>query len=168
MPTSHGEAIKVTPGVRDVTWASWFGGIYKDPKNFFGQFAVDQKSNEITAIPELLDLLDVHGAGEMVWSQRFDLELTDILTLRDEIASQTVAQVDPALMSREGHYAAAHRPTDATAYHLLLRAIPAIHRLDRAEFLKAGDLLAMAVARDPDYAPVHAWSAYPYRHMAGR
>jgi putative ABC transport system permease protein len=41
MPTSHLEAIKATPGVQDVTWASWFGGIYKDPKNFFGQIAID-------------------------------------------------------------------------------------------------------------------------------
>src|SRR5438045_1152363 len=39
MPTSHAEAIRNTPGVQDLTWANWFGGIYKDPKNFFGQFA---------------------------------------------------------------------------------------------------------------------------------
>src|SRR6266699_3479451 len=44
MPTSHTEVIRSTPGVEDVTWASWFGGIYKDPKNFFGQFAVDPES----------------------------------------------------------------------------------------------------------------------------
>jgi len=44
MPTSHLEAIRSTPGVTDVTWANWFGGIYKDPKNFFGQFAVDPES----------------------------------------------------------------------------------------------------------------------------
>jgi len=44
MPRSHGEAIRATPGVRDITWANWFGGIYKDPKNFFGQFAVDPES----------------------------------------------------------------------------------------------------------------------------
>jgi putative ABC transport system permease protein len=44
MPTTHGEAIKSTPGVRDVTWANWFGGIYKDPKNFFGQFAIEPES----------------------------------------------------------------------------------------------------------------------------
>lgn len=113
-------------------------------------------------------LLDVHSAGEVVWSQRFDPELTDILALRDEIASQTVAQVESTLISREGYYAAAHRPTDATAYHLLLRAIPAIHSLDRAEFLKAGDLLTTAVARDPDYAPVHAWSAYWHLLLLGQ
>jgi putative ABC transport system permease protein len=53
MPTSHGEAIKVTPGVRDVTWANWFGGIYKDPKNFFGQFAIEPESY-LRMYPEIL------------------------------------------------------------------------------------------------------------------
>jgi len=44
MPSSHLEAIRSTPGIQDLTWANWFGGIYKDPKNFFGQFAVDPES----------------------------------------------------------------------------------------------------------------------------
>jgi len=41
MPVSYLEGIRNTPGVRDVTYANWFGGIYKDPKNFFGNFGVD-------------------------------------------------------------------------------------------------------------------------------
>jgi putative ABC transport system permease protein len=53
MPTSHGEAIRSTPGVQDITWANWFGGIYKDPKNFFGQFAVDADSY-LRMYPEIL------------------------------------------------------------------------------------------------------------------
>jgi putative ABC transport system permease protein len=57
MPTSHGEAIRSTPGVQDITWANWFGGIYKDPQNFFAQFAVDADSYlrmypEIELVPE--------------------------------------------------------------------------------------------------------------------
>jgi putative ABC transport system permease protein len=44
MPTSHAEIIRSTPGVQDLTWANWFGGIYKDPQNFFAQFAVDPES----------------------------------------------------------------------------------------------------------------------------
>jgi putative ABC transport system permease protein len=44
MPLSHTEVIRSTPGVRDLSYANWFGGIYKDPKNFFGQFAVDPAS----------------------------------------------------------------------------------------------------------------------------
>lgn len=41
MPTSHLETIRSIPGVREVGYASWFGGIYKDPRNFFGQIAID-------------------------------------------------------------------------------------------------------------------------------
>src|SRR5207253_10719218 len=32
MPTSHVETIRATPGVQDGTWASWFGGVDKDPQ----------------------------------------------------------------------------------------------------------------------------------------
>src|SRR5437588_2082638 len=57
MPTSHGDVIKSTPGVRDITWANWFGGVYKDPRNFFAQFAVEPESYlrmypEIVLVPE--------------------------------------------------------------------------------------------------------------------
>ena len=44
MPSSHAVLVKGTPGVQDIAWANWFGGIYKDPKNFFGQFAVEPES----------------------------------------------------------------------------------------------------------------------------
>src|SRR5258708_7539954 len=44
MRTSHFETIRTTQGIDDVTYANWFGGIYKDPKNFFGQFAGDPES----------------------------------------------------------------------------------------------------------------------------
>jgi putative ABC transport system permease protein len=44
MPTTHAEGIKSVPGVRDITWASWFGGIYKDPSNFFAQIAIEPES----------------------------------------------------------------------------------------------------------------------------
>ena len=44
MPTTHEQTIRSIPGVRDVTHANWFGGIYKDPNNFFAQFAIDAES----------------------------------------------------------------------------------------------------------------------------
>jgi putative ABC transport system permease protein len=53
MPSSHAEAIRATPGVQDLTWASWFGGIYKDPQNFFAQFAVEPESY-LRMYPEIL------------------------------------------------------------------------------------------------------------------
>ncbi|HEY4563600.1 MAG TPA: ABC transporter permease, partial [Thermoanaerobaculia bacterium] len=51
LPISYRESIKSTPGVQEVTHANWFGGIYKDPKNFFPQMAVDV-SNFLDLYPE--------------------------------------------------------------------------------------------------------------------
>jgi putative ABC transport system permease protein len=52
MPMAHLEKIKTVPGVKDAMPFNWFGGIYKEPKNFFANFAVDAtKLREIT--PEL-------------------------------------------------------------------------------------------------------------------
>jgi putative ABC transport system permease protein len=53
MPTAHAEIVRGIPGVRDVTWANWFGGIYKEPRNFFGQFAVEPESY-LRMYPEIL------------------------------------------------------------------------------------------------------------------
>ena len=53
MPTSHAEVIRNTPGVQDVTWANWFGGIYKDPSNFFAQIAIEPESY-LRMYPEIL------------------------------------------------------------------------------------------------------------------
>src|SRR5215813_10458472 len=41
MPISYREQIHQVPGVQDVTAYQWFGGVYKDPANFFAQFAID-------------------------------------------------------------------------------------------------------------------------------
>jgi len=52
LPIAYLEKIKRVRGVREVIPGSWFGGIYIDEKNFFGQFTVDQdKAFEV--YPEL-------------------------------------------------------------------------------------------------------------------
>src|SRR3984893_2454470 len=53
MPTSHADIIRHTPGVRDLTWANWFGGIYKDPKNFFAQIGIEPESY-LRMYPEII------------------------------------------------------------------------------------------------------------------
>jgi len=40
LPYSLLTQIESTPGVANVSYATWFGGIYKDPKNFFANYAV--------------------------------------------------------------------------------------------------------------------------------
>jgi putative ABC transport system permease protein len=52
LPISYSDRIMQVPGVREITHASWFGGIYKDPKNFFAQMAVDPASY-LSLYPEI-------------------------------------------------------------------------------------------------------------------
>jgi putative ABC transport system permease protein len=41
LPIAYKERIQAVPSVQEVSHANWFGGIYKDPKNFFPTMAVD-------------------------------------------------------------------------------------------------------------------------------
>lgn len=41
LPLKYRDDMLRIPGVKDVTHFNWFGGVYQDPKNFFGQFAID-------------------------------------------------------------------------------------------------------------------------------
>jgi putative ABC transport system permease protein len=41
LPLNYAEKLRQVPGVRSVTWANWFGGIYITESNFFPQFAID-------------------------------------------------------------------------------------------------------------------------------
>jgi putative ABC transport system permease protein len=52
LPVAQQQKIATVPGVKSVIPFSWFGGIYKDEKNFFANFAVDaRKLREV--VPEL-------------------------------------------------------------------------------------------------------------------
>ncbi|RMH93416.1 ABC transporter permease [Lysobacter pythonis] len=42
LPVSLQQRIAAVPGVRRAAYAAWFGGIYRDPKNFFPNFSVSR------------------------------------------------------------------------------------------------------------------------------
>ena len=41
LPLTYDAKIRRIDGVKSVSYANWFGGIYKEPRNFFPQFAID-------------------------------------------------------------------------------------------------------------------------------
>lgn len=107
-------------------------------------------------------------AGEVVWSGRFERDDDDLLTLQDEIAAEAVAQIDPQLIQHESRRAGLRPASSATAYDLVLRAIPALYQLEEAGFIAAGRALERAVALDPAYAAAHAWLAYWHLFLVGQ
>ncbi|MCC7283320.1 MAG: hypothetical protein IT556_13115 [Acetobacteraceae bacterium] len=115
-----------------------------------------------------LRLSDLRSQGELVWAQRFDRAAENILAMQDEIAAAVVARIDPELLLIEARRAAAQPVRDSAAYDLLLRAIPAIHRLEEKSFGESGRLLEEAIAREPDYAAAHAWFALWHVFQVGQ
>ena len=41
LPINYREKIRQVDGVKTVSFGNWFGGVYKEPKNFFPKFAID-------------------------------------------------------------------------------------------------------------------------------
>lgn len=44
LPRAYTEKIRNLQGVKDISWANWMGAYYKDPKQFFANYAVDPES----------------------------------------------------------------------------------------------------------------------------
>jgi TolB-like protein len=113
-------------------------------------------------------LLNMRGSGEIIWARRFDSSMLDVLNLQSEIASETAAQVAPELLVWEADKAASRPQVDPTAYDLMLRAIPAIYRLDQTGFRSAGALLERSLELDPSSAACHSWLAHWYLLLIGQ
>ncbi len=93
LPLSYKEKIRQIDGVKKVSWGNWFGGIYKDEKHFFANFAVDARSYldlypEYILLPEeeKAFIRDRKGfvAGRKL-ADRFGWKIGDIVTLRGTI-----------------------------------------------------------------------------------
>jgi putative ABC transport system permease protein len=59
LPVSSRDKIARVAGIRALTYASWFGGVYQDPKNFFAQFAID--------VPTFLSVYDEFVVAPEEW-----------------------------------------------------------------------------------------------------
>jgi putative ABC transport system permease protein len=93
LPLAYRDRLARTPGVTGVTFASWFGGVYQDERNFFPQFAIDRETYR-QMFPEFVVpddqwqafLADREGAvvGEAL-AERFGWKIGDRVPIRGTI-----------------------------------------------------------------------------------
>ncbi len=97
LPLSYRDQIRAVDGVRAVSHATWFAGIYQDPKNFFPQFAIEPRTYfamypEYLVVPEefVAFLRDRKGAviGRKI-ADTYHLKVGDALPLRGTIYQGT-------------------------------------------------------------------------------
>ena len=113
-------------------------------------------------------LIDLRVGNQVVWARHFDRQTRDLLTLQDEIAAEVVAQIDPEILLIEAKRVAARPLNDATAYDLVLRAMPLIWRMERGSYMQAGEYLAKSIELDPEFASARAWYAIWYNFYVGQ
>ncbi len=117
LPISYKQKIAAMPGVTDTTILTWFGGVYRDPKNFFTNFAVEPEAF-LRIYPEIMLppdqkaawLSDVRGCivGRKL-AQRFGWKIGDHIQLESFIPPYRVGkpfdfQVDGIYDTDEARY----------------------------------------------------------------
>src|SRR5215470_17269484 len=94
MPIAYGDRIRHVAGVEDAVATQWFGGVYKDPSNFFAQFAVEPDhyfsvyTDQHIQSPEQKDAFLKERTASLVGvklAQRFGWKLGDRITLQGAI-----------------------------------------------------------------------------------
>jgi putative ABC transport system permease protein len=93
IPATYKQKVAAVPGVQEVVAEAWFGGVYRDPKNFFANFAVEAEPfleifPEIVLPPEQKAkwLGDMRGAivGRKL-AQRFGWKVGDVIPMESTI-----------------------------------------------------------------------------------
>lgn len=91
--------------------------------------------------------------GYLLWSARFDRELTDLFSIQDEITRAIVAALRVRLTHSVPRVVS---PTgNQEAYHLWLRARYHTQRQTPDEILRSRELFAQAIVLDPAFARAH-------------
>jgi putative ABC transport system permease protein len=119
LPYAHEQKIRQIPGVVDVCKLQWIGGIYKDPRNFFANFAVDHDRMEsvfedYTVDPKQMADFKNDRQGAMVGEEllkRFGWKIGDRITMKGPLFGY-----DPEITLR----AIYHHPVNKSAlyYHM--------------------------------------------------
>lgn len=93
LPYAYNEKIKNVDGVKTVSFANWFGGIYKDPSNFFARLAVDPETifivmSEFLISDEELQTFKKERNSCVVGSaiaQKYNIKVGDQMVLEGDI-----------------------------------------------------------------------------------
>lgn len=101
-------------------------------------------------------LIEVSSATH-VWAERYDLELTELFAIQDEIAERIAGALEPELLKTESVLAAARHTGNMTAWDLVRRGTWHFHHVTRENHFKARELFRQACALDPELPEAHLW-----------
>ena len=123
--------------------------------------AVRRAAERVRISVNLIDARD----GVQLWADRFDGDMTDILSLQDDVALSAAARIEPRVQAEEMRRAEAKPVADLDAYDLFLRA-RALMRGSRDAMQQVLPLYERCLALNPGNARALASSASALAYMA--
>ena len=103
-----------------------------------------------------------------MWSESYDRDLRDILSLQSDVASAIVREVRVQVAPEESSQLASRAPVDPEAYQLYLQGRIAFSRFTPESLARSADYFNRAIAKDPQSAMAYAGLADSYIQLAGR
>jgi serine/threonine protein kinase/tetratricopeptide (TPR) repeat protein len=136
-----------------------------DPRAIGVQLAVDavliggylKAGDRFRLTPQLVDT----ASGEILWTEKIDVESKDIITVTDTISRQIVEGLRVKTSEKEQERLVKTPTESAEAYECYLKARTSLYKfvtqtLNVADLEAAVDLFAEAVERDPNFALAHS------------
>ena len=109
-----------------------------------------------------------------LWSENFDLELTDMMGLQGEIAMKVAAELDAVITKKESRQIGNPPTADPEAWDFYLRARFLLHKandVQRFDISREGLMASlkyyeMAIAKDPGFAEAYAGLANAWYNLS--
>jgi TolB-like protein len=99
------------------------------------------------------------ATGAQVWAERYDVQMSDIFALQDEIAERVAGAIEPELLKTEARLATSRHTGNVTAWDLVRQGTWQFHKITRDSHQAARKLFQQACAIDPDLPEAHIWLA---------
>jgi serine/threonine protein kinase/Flp pilus assembly protein TadD len=121
--------------------------------------SVRKEGSKVRITAQLVNVKD----GFHLWSDTYDKELKDVLSLQEEIASNVAEALKVTLL---GQHVSAPRSVNGEAHNAYLRGMYFREKRTKEGFEKAIHYFEQAAALDPNYAPAWSGLAAVYRNQA--
>ena len=99
-------------------------------------------------------------AGNQVWAERYDLDLTDVFAVQDQITLAVVAAIQPAIADAEIWRNLRKPPESLGAWEAYQRGLWHVGKPNPSDNERARDFFRRAIELDPMFAKPHAMLAY--------
>ena len=110
-------------------------------------------------------LIDANSDRHL-WAKRYDRDLTDILSIQADVATQIASEVRANLTPQEKDRLSQTRAVNPEAYEAYLKARYFYRREDEENLVKAKDYYLKSINLDPSFAPAYTGLAENYAYLA--